>query len=176
MLRKLEKKDAPLMLEWMHDPTVVEYLNRNFAAMTIEDCEAFIEGAAVGAVSDRKTMEGNLHLAIEDENGEYLGTVSLKGIDRLTSSAEFGITVRAAAMGRGISFKAMNEILRIGHEEMGLRIIYWCVSVRNKRAIHFYDKNGYERVSLAELRAMNLRIDYAEDKLADFIWYKSPGI
>ena len=41
-LRKLEEKDAPLMLEWMHDPDVVENLNKNFAAMTMDDCKRFI--------------------------------------------------------------------------------------------------------------------------------------
>ena len=34
-LRKLELKDAPLMLEWMHDETVVEDLHTDFASKTI---------------------------------------------------------------------------------------------------------------------------------------------
>ena len=31
-LRQLNLTDAPLMLEWMHDPSVVENLQANFAA------------------------------------------------------------------------------------------------------------------------------------------------
>ena len=42
-LRKLEIKDAPLMLEWMHDKSVVEDLRTNFLTKTIEDCENFIK-------------------------------------------------------------------------------------------------------------------------------------
>ena len=41
-LRKLERKDAPFMLEWMHDSAVVENLQTNFAYKSIKDCEAFI--------------------------------------------------------------------------------------------------------------------------------------
>ncbi len=41
-LRKLEMKDAPLMLEWMHDPSVVEKLHTNFAEKTLADAEGFI--------------------------------------------------------------------------------------------------------------------------------------
>lgn len=41
-LRKLEMKDAPLMLEWMHDKSVVENMQADFASFTIENCENFI--------------------------------------------------------------------------------------------------------------------------------------
>ena len=42
-LRKLQAKDALLMLEWMHDDTVVHYLREDFAAKTKDDCIRFIE-------------------------------------------------------------------------------------------------------------------------------------
>ena len=42
-LRKLEEKDAPLMLEWMHDPEVVADMRTNFADKTLEDCLSFIK-------------------------------------------------------------------------------------------------------------------------------------
>lgn len=41
-LRKLEEKDAKLMLEWMHDKSVVEFMGANFEAKTIDDCKKFI--------------------------------------------------------------------------------------------------------------------------------------
>ena len=34
-LRRLKPEDAPLMLEWMHDPSVVEKLQTNFAGKTL---------------------------------------------------------------------------------------------------------------------------------------------
>ena len=71
-IRNLSLKDAPLMLEWMHDPDVVKDLQANFAAKTLEDCRAFIESA--------QDTSANLHMAITDDNDEYMGTVSLKHI------------------------------------------------------------------------------------------------
>ena len=82
-LRKLELKDAPLMLEWMHDETVVKDMQADFSSKTLEDCNHFI-------LSSKDTRK-NLHLAIVDENDEYMGTVSLKNIEE--DKAEFAITV-----------------------------------------------------------------------------------
>ena len=72
-LRSLKPEDAPLMLEWMHDPSVVEKLQTNFAGKTLDDCLAFI---AAAQENDR-----DIHLAVtRDGDDTYLGTVSLKHI------------------------------------------------------------------------------------------------
>ena len=42
-LRKLELKDAPLMLAWMHDKSVTEKLRTDFTSKTIQDAESFIK-------------------------------------------------------------------------------------------------------------------------------------
>ena len=130
-LRKLELKDAPLMLEWMHDKSVVEDLRTNFLSKTMEDCVNFIKYSW--------ESKDNWNVAIADEEDVYMGTVSLKNIKG--TSAEFGITVRACAMGKGYSIWAMKEILRIAFEDYKLEQVYWCVSPDNKRAVRFYDKN-----------------------------------
>ena len=73
-LRKLELKDAELMLEWMHDKNVVEMLAQNFENKTIEDCKQFIRNAN----EDESIF---MHRAICNDQDEYLGTVSLKHIN-----------------------------------------------------------------------------------------------
>lgn len=158
-LRALVQKDAPLMLEWMHDESVVENLQANFAAKTLADCEMFIR-------SCEDTSE-NLHMAIVDDNDEYMGTVSLKHIRRDRADAEFAVTIRACAMGKGLSAYGMREIIRIGLEEMGLHMVYWCVSGKNARAVRFYDKNGYLRVPVDSLDP----IGYTTEQLEEYIWY-----
>lgn len=161
-LRKLKSQDAPLMLEWMHDESVVKDLNRNFAAMTIDNCLSFIENSVDESV--------NFHRAIVNENDEYMGTVSLKNIDSATKTAEFGITIRKCAMGSNISRDAMKEMLTYGKNEMGLKMIFWCVDPKNTRALRFYDKNGYERVKFDEL---NVTADYEEELINYFVWYRA---
>lgn len=142
-LRNLELKDAPLMLEWMHDKTVVEKLRGNFKDKTLSDCELFIKNAV--------NKNHDIHLAIVSDEDEYMGTVSLKDIDREKRSAEFAITVRKCAMGRGYSWYAMKEIINDAFENYGFESVYWCVSRENSRAIRFYDKhNFHEAVDISD--------------------------
>ena len=157
-LRRLELKDAPLMLEWMHDKSVVENLRTDFGSKTLEDCQKFI--------SSSQNDNMNINLAIVDDEDTYMGTVSLKNIK--DGAAEFGITIRSIAMGKGYSKIAMEEMLRIGVEELGIESIYWCVSPENKRAVRFYDKNGYERVNAEQLIITG---GYSQEQIAFYIWY-----
>ena len=140
-LRKLKQLDAPLMLEWMHDEDVVHFMKADFQHKTLSNCEEFIESAQ----DDRN----NLHLAAVDDNDTYMGTVSLKNID--CGSAEFAITMRKVAMGKGYAAEAMKQIIDKGFNELGLEYIYWYVRPENKRAVRFYDNNGYQRMSFKKL-------------------------
>lgn len=159
-LRELKYVDAEYMLEWMHDESVVCHLGTNFANKTIEDCNQFIKNS--------QEDQNNLNMAIVDENDSYMGTVSLKHIERKLGMAEFAITVRKSAMGKGYSSYGMKEIIRIGLEELGLKKIIWCVSIANERAIKFYDKNGYQRL----MNIPNIyKKYYSEELLSTLIWY-----
>ena len=159
ILRPLLSKDAPLMLEWMHDKSVVENLQANFAAKTLSDCEAFIRSCA-------DTSE-NLHMAIVDDTDTYMGTVSLKHLRKERKDGEFAITIRSCAMGQGFSAYGMKEIIRIGLEDLNLDCVYWCVSPDNARAVRFYDKNNYPRVPVDSLDP----IGYTPEQLQYYIWY-----
>lgn len=134
-LRKLELKDADKMHEWMHDESVVEFMQADFRNKSIDDCKKFIDNAS----NDKY----NCHMAIVNDADEYMGTVSLKNIH--DSVAEFAITIRKCAMGQGYSRYGMKEIINYGFNVLNLKSIYWCVSPENKRAVKFYDKNGYTR-------------------------------
>ena len=133
IIRRLELKDAPLMLSWMHDKNVVENLKADFASKTISDCQAFIEASW--------NDKNNINLAIASDTDEYMGTVSLKHIENDT--AEFAITVRTEAMGKGYSWFGMEAIIEKAFEEYGLECVYWCVSRSNERAVRFYDKHNF---------------------------------
>ena len=132
-LRKLELKDVPFMLAWMHDESVTKNLQADFASKTMKDAENFIKISW----EDKE----NLHLAISSDTDEYMGTVSLKHIE--DGSAEFAITVRAEAMGKGYSWFGMESIIEKAFTEIGLECVYWCVSRENPRAVRFYDKHNF---------------------------------
>ena len=159
-LRQLEEKDAELMLEWMHDDNVVGKLGTNFKEKTLQDCKAFIDVS--------KDNSKNMHMAIVDETDVYMGTVSLKHIDKSKKFAEFAITVRREAMGKGYSKYGMAAIMDIAFSEVGLEKVYWCVSKENLRAIRFYEKNGYQQV--LEVPSCLLE-NYDSNQLSKFIWF-----
>ncbi len=157
ILRELRIEDAELMLEWMHDDEVVKDLRANFKEKTLDDCINFI----VISHDDKS----NLHLAVCNEEDEYMGTVSLKNIDGY--SAEFGITIRKEAMGKGYSCFAMKEIIEIAFNELGLKKVYWCVSPHNIRACRFYEKSQYKKCN-APIEAMG----YSDKEKDKYVWYE----
>lgn len=164
-LRKLEGRDAGLMLEWMHDPLVTAYLQNHFADKTLADCRQFI--------ADSKIDSRNVHMAVADEEDTYMGTVSLKHIEG--GMAEFAIAMRSCAHGKGFSQYGMAEILRYGLENLGLDFIYWCVNPANRRAVRFYDKNGYDRIEAGRLDSVcrrQIAKSYSEEQIAGCIWYQ----
>lgn len=157
-LRKLELKDAQAMLSWMHDESVVGHLHTDFASKSLADCEKFIVAS--------QNMENDAHFAIASDEDEYMGTVSLKHIDRDGGTAEFAITVRKESMGRGYSWFGMKAILEKAFSDFGLESVYWCVSRKNKRAVRFYDKHNFHEA--LDIPAEVLKRYTGED---DLKWY-----
>lgn len=161
MIRELQEKDAMYMYEWMQDKNVTENLKADFRNKTVEDCKKFIK--------ESLDNENNLHCAIVNERDEYLGTVSLKNINKDDSSAEFAITIRRKAMGTGCSTYAMKEIMRRGFEKLNLNYIYWYVDQKNERAVRFYDKNNYKRIDFEKV--INFCHNVKNDCNDNYIWY-----
>jgi len=157
-LRKLEMKDAPYMLDWMKDVSVVEYMDTDFLSKTIEDCESFIR---------ENRDDTSIHRAIVNDKDVYMGTVSLKNIDTINGCAEFAIIVRKDAMGTGYSKFGMDEMVKFGFEQLKLKKIYWYVSKMNKRAIRFYDKNGYKMITDVNKKIGGIK----KEHLRSYYWY-----
>lgn len=155
-LRRLELKDAPLMLQWMHDNSVTEKLRTDFSNKNLQDCEAFIVASWENS--------NCIHLAIASDEDEYMGTVSLKSIE--DGSAEFAITVRTEAMGRGYSWFGMEEIINKAFNELNLDSVYWCVSRDNNRAVRFYDKHNFH-----EALDMPQKVLKRYDGIENLKWY-----
>lgn len=134
-LRTLQLKDAPYMLEWMHDPEINKNFRFNAEAQTIETVQKFIKLA--------QSDKNNKHFAIVNENDEYQGTISLKDIDLDNLKAEYAICLRKCAQGKGTAQFATKAILDFGFNEIGLNRIYLNVLSENIRANRFYQKFGF---------------------------------
>jgi len=128
-LRTMEKKDIIGILSWMKDPEVNQFFQFDANSVNEDTVTRFVENA--------QNKENNLHLAIVNEEDEYLGTVSLKEIDYINSRAEYAISLRKEAQGTGAALFATDEILKIAFNELGLNKVYLYVLSDNIRANKF---------------------------------------
>lgn len=133
-LRKLELRDAQRMLEWMHDDIINQWFKYPFSEMTLEKVEEFIRSA--------NELDESRHFAITNEKDEYCGTISLKNIDLINSSAELAIVLRHECHGTGMAEAAFNDILNVAFFSYSLHKVYLNVLCDNERAINFYKKVG----------------------------------
>lgn len=133
-LRRLEEKDIPGMLEWMHDPEINCWFRFDPAVMTEEKVRSFISGSFT---------EKNRHYAIADGNDEYLGTISLEDIDLENGHALYAISLRSFAKGNGTAMAATKQLLDIAFREIGLERVFLNVLADNERAKRFYQKAGF---------------------------------
>ena len=132
MLRKLEKKDAPLMIEWMHDQDVNCNFRADFAHMTLEQSQNFVE---------HSFDEESQNFAFVDENDEYMGTISLKHISETDKNAEYAVVTRKCAQGTGIAYEATMDILEYAFEKLGLHRVYSVSYTHLQREINKKGKN-----------------------------------
>ena len=137
-LRKLELKDAIGMLEWMHDAEIQKCFRFNTEDKNLDDVIKFIQSAEIRPINGK-----SVHFAIVDERDEYLGTISLKEIDAVAKNAEYAISLRKCAQGKGVGTRATREILRIAFEEFALEKVYLNVLADNETAIRLYEKIGF---------------------------------
>jgi len=135
-LRILQEKDAPYMLEWMSDPELIKFFRFDAEKANSDNILAFINRS----INDNQ----NKHFAVVDENDEYLGTISLKNIDYENKNAEYAISLRKKAIGKGFATSATKALLKIAFEELHLHKVYLNVLSENIRAIKFYEKFGFE--------------------------------
>lgn len=150
LLRYLEAKDAPFMYEWMSDPEMTQNFRFDVSDLSLDSVHTFIE--------ESQDRNNNVHFAIVDcERDEYLGTISLKNIDYSSQNAEYAISLRKKACGKGYGREATVLLLEYAFFTLGLERIYLNVLSDNKRAVNFYQNFGfvYEGEFLDHLRVRN---------------------
>lgn len=139
-LRELKEKDAVLMLEWMHDVDIQKAFKKDMLSATLEDALRFCRESKIPTYISGGT---SLHYGIVDLTDEYLGTISLKNIDEYNGTAEYAITTRKKALGKGIAFEATGILLHKAFSEINLNRVFLSVLSDNKAAIKLYERCGF---------------------------------
>ena len=159
-LRKLKQEDADGMLEWMHDKDIQKSFRASMLNKTRDEVLNFIESAGI-IPEDGK----DVHYAIADDEDMYLGTISLKEISIVDGTAEYAISLRRCAQGKGIGKRATKMLLDKAFHEYGLQRIYLNVLSDNEHAIAMYEKCGF--VYEGEFR----KHLFLRGKYCDLKWY-----
>ncbi|MBR2246818.1 MAG: GNAT family N-acetyltransferase [Bacilli bacterium] len=151
-LRELKEKDVNGMLEWMHSKKTKDIFIKDFNSLTKEQVLDFINNSS--------KLDNELHYACVDDNDNYLGTVSLKNINKKTKDTEIAISFIEKAHGSGAAKYAISEIISIAFNKLNLERVYLNVLETNKRAIAFYNKVGFKQDKYKEkIRKDNKDID-----------------
>lgn len=140
-LRELKEKDAPLMLEWMHNGETQHSFKCNMLKCTLEEAIDFCNNASIP-----ETVEPSqsLHFAIvDDADDEYIGTISLKNIDLINQHAEYAIALRKKYRGMGIALEASKLLIAKAFNEYKLHRVFLTVLGSNDKAKKLYEKCGF---------------------------------
>lgn len=140
-LRGYEKSDLDAVMKWVHDEEVTRFISAVvFPASSIEE-ERFIETVASGKDPSNKEF------VIETlSKRKYIGGIGLHNINWLSRNARLGIVIGDKQYwGRGFGTDAVQVLLRLAFEKMGLHRVELVVFTFNERAIACYEKCGFRR-------------------------------
>ncbi|MBN6205238.1 GNAT family N-acetyltransferase [Ralstonia pickettii] len=138
-LRELSMDDVEDRYQWCLDKEVIKHLNipEKYPPFSREETKKWIE------MCINKT-NGYEQKAILTGEGNHIGWIDLKNIDKLNKHAELGITIGDKSYwGKGYGLSAMKEMLAWGFNELELNKIWLRVEVDNEKAIKSYKRIGY---------------------------------
>jgi len=130
----MEERTRSLFLKYMLDLKMTEALakNNNKAEKALEISNWFAK------------IQEILREVYDDENDEYLGTISLKEIDFENENAEYAIVLRKKAQGKGIATEATRLVLDAAFNKYCIHRVYLTVLADNKSAIKLYERCGFK--------------------------------
>lgn len=134
-LRPLERVD----LQFVHE------LDNNASVMRYWFEEPFATFTELQALYDQHVHDQTERRFIVESNGDKVGLVELVEIDYVHRRAEFQIIIAPQHQGHGLASRATQLALEYGFKVLNLYKLYLVVDTENKKAIHIYEKLGFER-------------------------------
>lgn len=138
-LSPINPEDYELYTKWLNDPEISILLgNDNIISLPGE--KAFL-----GKMAEEP---GNFAI-VRNSDDQLLGNASLMSIDHRHSHATCGIFLGDQGnLGQGYGSEAMALLVAYGFDELNLRNIRLHAFSYNQRAIHAYEKVGFQRVGV----------------------------
>ena len=135
ILRAIERSDLPRYVQWLNDPAVLEYFGQ-VTPISQADEEAWYETM----LQERSVR----NFAVEFE-GQHVGGAGFGKIDPRNACAEVGLFIGLPERwDQGLGSDVLHTLLRFGFDQMNLNRIYLWVFAGNERAVHLYEKVGFQ--------------------------------
>lgn len=133
-LRPLERED----LRYVHQ------LDNNASVMRYWFEEPYETFAELSALYEAHIHDQRERRFVLEHEGESAGLVELVEIDHVHRRAEFQIIIAPEYQGRGLATEATRLALDYGFSVLNLYKLYLIVDKENARAIHVYEKLGFQ--------------------------------
>ncbi|MGG3571478.1 GNAT family protein [Bacillus gobiensis] len=131
-LRSFETEDIKELHRWSNDHASILMVGRT--PQTFEQVEKHVE---------KKRQNGDVLLAVENEDNKLIGWVFLQNIEHEHGRAGIGILLAPEARGQGYGKYVMEKAIDIGFNQLRLNKIYLTTRGINKQAISLYEKIGF---------------------------------
>ncbi len=142
--RGMEKDDLQFSIHWYNDPDVLQGLG-NFLPFSMADEQDWFDKMRARPPEEHNMMiEAKEFTPQGDETWKVIGSWGFFNLDRLNSSAEFGITIgEKSYWGQGYATEAVRLLAKVGFDSLNLNRIHLRVFETNTRAIRAYEKAGF---------------------------------
>ncbi|WP_061539273.1 spermidine N1-acetyltransferase [Collimonas fungivorans] len=134
-LRPLERNDLHFVHQLDNNSHIMRYWFE-------EPYEAYVE--LVQLYDQHVHDQSERRFILESDNGEMVGLVELVEITHIHRRAEFQIIVAPGAQGKGYAERATRLAIEYAFCVLNLYKLYLYVDKENHKAIHIYQKCGFE--------------------------------
>jgi RimJ/RimL family protein N-acetyltransferase len=155
VLRAIERQDLANYVSWLNDPRIVEHL-AHFLPISLAAEEKWYERMLADSTA--------CNFAVEFD-GQHIGGCGFHNIDSRNQSAETGLFIGVPELwDQGLGTDLLHTLLRFGFEMMNFHRIYLRVHAGNERAIHLYEKAGFQ------LEGRWRQAEFRDGRYRDVLW------
>lgn len=139
-LRAFEREDLESVIRWVNDEEVTRNLSDAFIyPVSRSDEMKWLDSVALANHKEKV-------FAIENDEGELVGSIGLHHINWVERKAELGILIgEKRYWRRGYGQGALEAILHLAFNKMNLHRVYLRVFENNPTAIRLYERCGFRQ-------------------------------
>jgi len=141
-LQYFSREDFKQLIEWIdNDHLLTNWSGAMFRfPLTEEKLEWYIQDT-----NNLEESDALIYKAVDTDNGDTVGHISLGGISRKNSSARISrvLVGHTASRGKGYCTQMVKAVSKVGFEDLGLHKISLGVYDFNHGALRCYQKAGY---------------------------------